>query len=44
MKNKPIQPCPDTRDLPESEMLWLLGRAGEFDLVDGVEIPTYTYA
>ena len=43
MKPPPIVPCPNIHALPEPERLWLLGRAAQFDLIEGVEVPTYTY-
>src|SRR5450755_3173193 len=43
MKNRPILPCPNIHALPAIEIFWLLARSGEFDLIDSVEVPTYTY-
>lgn len=43
MKNKPILPCPNIHALPEYEQLWLLARSAQFDLIDGIEVPTWSY-
>lgn len=42
-RGDPVRRCPNVFALPEYEKLWLIYRSSDFDEIDGVEVPVFTY-